>query len=62
MDKRFIKWLAIYDEFSEGTVLRDILNDAIRCYRHDIARPAFLLVIILFSATTILSAVFQPIK
>ena len=43
MDERFIKWLAIYDEFSEGTVLRDILNDAIRCYRHDIARPAFLL-------------------
>lgn len=35
MDKRFIKWLTIYDEFSEGTVLCDILNDAIRCYRHD---------------------------
>lgn len=48
MDKRFIKWLAIYDEFSEGTVLRDILNDAIRCYRHDIARPAFLLSYIAF--------------
>lgn len=48
MDERFIKWLAIYDEFSEGTVLRDILNDAIRCYRHDIARPAFLLSYIAF--------------
>ena len=35
MDKRFIKWLTIYDEFLKATVLCDILNDAIRCYRHD---------------------------
>ena len=33
MDERFIKWLNIYDEFNSGTALRDILNDAIRCYR-----------------------------
>lgn len=48
MDERFIKWLNIYDEFSNGTVLRDILNDAIRCYRHDIARPALMLSYIAF--------------
>lgn len=48
MDERFIKWLNIYDEFSNGTVLRDILNDAIRCYRHGIARPALMLSYIAF--------------
>lgn len=48
MDERFIKWLNIYDEFNSGTALRDILNDAIRCYRHDIARPALMLSYIAF--------------
>lgn len=48
MDERFIKWLNIYDEFSNGTVLRDILNDAIRCCRHGIARPALMLSYIAF--------------
>lgn len=48
MDERFIKFLNIFDEFKEGTVLRDILNDAIRCYRHDIARPALMLSYIAF--------------
>ena len=48
MDECFIKWLNIYDEFSNGTVLRDILNDAIRCYRHGIARPALMLSYIAF--------------
>lgn len=48
MDERFIKWLNIYDEFGNGTVLRDILNEAIRCYRHDIARPALMLSYIAF--------------
>lgn len=48
MDERFIKWLSIYDEFAEGTVLRDILNDAIRCYRNGIARPALMLSYIAF--------------
>lgn len=48
MDERFIKWLNIYDEFSNGTVLRDILNDAIRCYRHGIASPALMLSYIAF--------------
>lgn len=48
MDERFVKWLNIYDEFREGTALRDILNDAIRCYRHDIARPALMLSYIAF--------------
>lgn len=48
MDERFIKWLNIYDEFGNGTVLRDILNDAICCYRHDIARPALMLSYIAF--------------
>lgn len=43
MDERFINWLNIYSEFKEGTVLRDIFNDAIRCYRHNIARPALML-------------------
>lgn len=48
MDERFIKWLNLYDEFSEGTVLRDIMDDAIRCYRHGIARPALMLSYIAF--------------
>lgn len=48
MDERFIKFLNIFDEFNEGTVLRDILNDAIRCYRHGIARPALMLSYIAF--------------
>lgn len=48
MEERFIKWLSIYDEFSKGTVLHDILNDSIRCYRHGIARPALMLSYIAF--------------
>ena len=48
MDERFIKWLNLYDEFNNGTALRDILNDAIRCYRHGIARPALMLSYIAF--------------
>lgn len=48
MDERFVKFLNIYDEFKEGTALRDILNDAIRCYRHGIARPALMLSYIAF--------------
>lgn len=48
MDERFIKFLNIYDEFKEGTALRDVLNDAIRCYRHGIARPALMLSYIAF--------------
>lgn len=48
MDERFIKWLNIYDEFNSGTALRDILNDAIRCFRHGIARPALMLSYIAF--------------
>ena len=48
MDERFIKWLNLYDEFSEGTALRDIMNDAIRCYRHGIARPSLMLSYIAF--------------
>lgn len=48
MDERFVKFLNIYDEFKEGTALRDILNGAIRCYRHGIARPALMLSYIAF--------------
>lgn len=48
MDDRFVKFVNIYDEFKEGTALRDILNDAIRCYRHGIARPALMLSYIAF--------------
>lgn len=48
MDERFIKFVNIYDEFKVGTALRDILNDAIRCYRHGIARPALMLSYIAF--------------
>lgn len=48
MDERFIIFLNIYDEFKDGTVLRDILNDAIRCYRNGIARPALMLSYIAF--------------
>lgn len=48
MDERFINFLIIYDEFKDGTVLRDILNDAIRCYRNGIARPALMLSYIAF--------------
>ena len=43
-----INFLNIYDEFKDGTVLRDILNDAIRCYRNGIARPALMLSYIAF--------------
>lgn len=48
MDERFINFLNIYDEFKDGTILRDILNDAIRCYRNGIARPALMLSYIAF--------------
>lgn len=48
MDERFINFLNIYDEFKDGTVLRDILYDAIRCYRNGIARPALMLSYIAF--------------
>lgn len=48
MNERFINFLNIYDEFKDGTVLRDILNDAIRCYRNGIARPALMLSYIAF--------------
>lgn len=48
MDERFINFLNIYDEFKDGMVLRDILNDAIRCYRNGIARPALMLSYIAF--------------
>lgn len=48
MDERFINFLNIYEEFKDGTVLRDILNDAIRCYRNGIARPALMLSYIAF--------------
>lgn len=48
MDERFVKWLNLYDEFAEGTALRDILNDAIQCYRNGIARPALMLSYIAF--------------
>ena len=48
MDERFINFLNIYDQFKDGTVLRDILNDAIRCYRNGIARPALMLSYIAF--------------
>lgn len=48
MDERFIDFLNIYDEFKDGTILRDILNDAIRCYRNGIARPALMLSYIAF--------------
>ena len=43
-----MNFLNIYDEFKDGTVLRDILNDAIRCYRNGIARPALMLSYIAF--------------
>lgn len=49
MDERFIAWLSIYDEFAEGTALRDIFNDAIKCYRSGIARPALMLSYIAFA-------------
>lgn len=48
MDERFIKWLNLYDEFREGVALRDIFNDAIRCFRNGIARPALILSYIAF--------------
>lgn len=48
MDERFVKFLNIYDEFKEDTALRDILNDAMRCYRHGIVRPALMLSYITF--------------
>lgn len=48
MDERFVKFLNIYDGFKEGMALRDVLNDAIRCYRHGIARPALMLSYIAF--------------
>lgn len=47
MIERFIKWLDNYPEFQEGEV-RAILDDAIRCYKFDIPRPALMLSYIAF--------------
>lgn len=43
MDEKFINWLNKYEEFKEGTELRAIMNDAIKCYKFNIPRPALML-------------------
>lgn len=47
MVERFTKWLDNYPEFREGEI-RAILDDAIRCYKFDIPRPALMLTYIAF--------------
>lgn len=42
MENTFIKWLDSYPEFREGDIRR-IMDDAIRCYKFDIPRPALML-------------------
>lgn len=43
MEEKFIKWLNTYNEFKEGTELRAIIDDAIKCYKFNIPRPALML-------------------
>lgn len=31
MDERFINWLNTYEEFKDGTELKAIMDDAIKC-------------------------------
>lgn len=47
MVERFTQWLDNYSEFKDGE-LRAILDDAIRCYKFDIPRPALMLSYIAF--------------
>lgn len=48
MHERFIAWLNNFPEFKEGTNIRAIFNDAIRCFKCDIPRPALMLSYIAF--------------
>lgn len=43
MDEKFINWLNTYEEFKSGTELRAIMDDAIKCYKFNIPRPALML-------------------
>ena len=47
MVERFRKWLDNYPEFQNGEI-RAILDDAIKCYKFDIPRPALMLTYIAF--------------
>ena len=47
MVERFTKWLDNYPEFQNGEI-RAILDDAIKCYKFDIPRPALMLTYIAF--------------
>lgn len=47
MIERFAQWLDNYHEFREGEI-RAIFDDAIRCYKFDIPRPALMLSYIAF--------------
>lgn len=47
MDKIFSDWMNSYPEFKNGEI-RCIMNDAIRCYKFDIPRPALMLSYIAF--------------
>ena len=48
MVKRFEKWLDTFDGFEKGKSVRMIFDDAIKCYVHDIPRPALLLSFVAF--------------
>ena len=47
----FRRWLKKFPEFSAGTEARDMLDDAMTCYVHDIPRPALILSYLAFCIT-----------
>lgn len=48
MEEPFIKWLNTYTEFAEGSELRTIMDDAIKCYKFGIPRPSLMLSYLVF--------------
>jgi len=51
MINTFTKWLNIFPEFAVGTEAREMLDDAMTCYVHDIPRPALILSYLAFCIT-----------
>lgn len=47
----FTKWLNNFPEFAVGTEAREMLDDAMTCYVHDIPRPALILSYLAFCIT-----------
>lgn len=51
MTDTFTKWLNNFPEFAVGTEVREMLDDAMTCYVHDIPRPALILSYLAFCIT-----------